>query len=105
MIHTIKNFLGLGPQVDFAELVKKGAIILDVRSKEEFSNGHVSGSINIAVDQLSNNLSKLKKKDQAIITVCASGMRSERAKNILKAVGYPNVYNGGAWSSLANRIK
>lgn len=105
MINTIKQLFGLGPKVDYAELIKKGAIILDVRSKEEFAGGHVKGSINIPVDQLKNNLSKLKDKNKPVITVCASGMRSATAKSILKSNGFNQVYNAGGWSSLQNKIK
>lgn len=105
MLNTIKQLFGLGPKVDYAEMVKNGAIILDVRSKEEFAGGHVKGSINIPVDQLKNNLSKLKDKNKPVITVCASGMRSAAAKSILKSNGFNQVYNAGGWSSLQNKIK
>ncbi len=104
MINTIKKLLGFGPSVDYADLVKQGAIILDVRSKGEYSGGHIKGSINVSVDALSNNLAKLKDKNKTIITCCASGMRSASAKSILKASGYTEVYNGGGWSSLKNKI-
>jgi rhodanese-related sulfurtransferase len=104
MINTLKKLLGFGAKVDYADLVKQGAIILDVRSKGEFNGGHIKGSINIPVDTLKSNLSKLR-KDKTIITCCASGMRSASAKSILKANGYPEVYNGGGWSSLQNKIK
>ena len=103
MIQTIKNLLGIGPKVDYAELVKNGAVILDVRTKGEYSGGHIRGSINIPLDTLSNNLNKLK-KDKPIITCCASGMRSASAKSILKSHGFKDVYNGGGWSSLNNKI-
>ena len=105
MLNAIKQLFGFGPKVDLAELVKQGAIILDVRSKGEFTGGHIKGSINIAVDVLSSNLSKLKDKEKPIITCCASGMRSASAKSILKANGYTNVHNGGSWMSLRNKIK
>jgi len=105
MLNTIKQLFGLSPKVDYAEIIKKGAIILDVRSKEEFAGGHVKGSINIPVDQLKNNLSKLKDKNKPVITVCASGMRSATAKSILKSNGFNQVYNAGGWSSLQNKIK
>ncbi len=82
MINAIKNLFGFGAKVDYADLVKQGAIILDVRSKAEYQGGHIKGSINIPVDTLNNNLSKLK-KDKPIITCCASGMRSASAKSIL----------------------
>lgn len=104
MISTLKKLLGLGPQVNYAELVKQGATILDVRSKGEYAGGHIKGSVNIPVDQLRNNLSKLKDKNKPIITCCASGMRSASAKGLLKASGYKEVYNGGGWGSLQNKL-
>lgn len=104
MINTLKKIFGLGPGVNYAELVKNGAIILDVRSKGEFAGGHIKGAINISVDTLSNNLSKLKDKNQPIITCCASGMRSASAKSILKSNGYTQVYNGGGWGSLQSKL-
>ena len=105
MIQALKNLLGIGPKVDYAELAKKGAIILDVRSKGEYSGGHIKGSINISVDTLNNNLSKLKDKNKVIITCCASGMRSASAKSILKSNGYTQVHNGGSWYSLQSKLK
>ena len=104
MFDSIKKLFGFGPSVNYADLVKQGAIILDVRSKGEYSGGHINGSMNISVDTLSSNLGKLKDKNKTIITCCASGMRSASAKNILKLNGYTNVYNGGGWSSLKNKI-
>lgn len=106
MINTIKKLFGIGgPSVDLADLAKQGAIILDVRSKGEYASGHIKGSINISVDQLGKNLSQLKDKNKAIITCCASGMRSASAKSLLKSNGYTNVHNGGGWSSLQSKLK
>lgn len=104
MISIIKNLLGLGTNVNYADLVKKGAIIIDVRSKGEYEAGHIKGSIHIAVDQLASNLHRLKDKSKPIITCCASGMRSASAKSILKSNGFTEVHNGGGWSSLQNKI-
>lgn len=56
------------------------------------------------LDTLNNNLGRLNDKDQPIITCCASGMRSASAKRILKAKGFKEVYNGGAWNSLESKI-
>jgi rhodanese-related sulfurtransferase len=103
MLDTLKQLFGFGPKVDYAQLVKEGAIILDVRSKGEYQGGHIKGSINISVDSLNSNLNKLK-KDKPIITCCASGMRSANAKSILKSNGFKEVYNGGGWSSLQNKL-
>lgn len=104
MIATIKRLLGFGPSVNYAELFKNGGIIVDVRTKGEYASGHIKGSVNIPLDQLSANLSKFKDKQQAIITCCASGMRSASGKSILKSNGYVNVHNGGSWLSLRNKI-
>jgi phage shock protein E len=104
MFEEIKTLLGIGPVVNYADLVKQGAIILDVRSKGEFEGGHIKGSMNISVDTLEHNLAKLKDRNKPIITCCASGMRSASAKNILKSNGYLEVYNGGSWKSLQNKI-
>ena len=103
MLDAIKSLFGMD-KTDYAELVKKGAVILDVRSKSEYDGGHIKDSINIPVDQLQKNLSKIKDKDKTIITCCASGMRSASAKSILQNNGYKNVHNGGGWSSLNNKI-
>ena len=104
MFDTIKKLFGVEP-TDYAQLMADGAIILDVRSNGEYSTGHIENSVNIPVDKLAANLNKLKSKDKPIITCCASGMRSASAKGILKTNGYANVYNGGAWQNLNNRIK
>lgn len=105
MITILKELFGLGPKTDFAELVKQGATILDVRSKAEYASGHIKGSMNIPVEQLANNLGKLKDKQKVIITCCASGMRSASAKGILSSNGFANVYNGGGWQSLNRKLR
>lgn len=104
MLESLKNLFGMGPKVEYKELIKKGAIIVDVRSNGEFAGGHINGSINIPVDQLVNNLNKLKDKNKPIITCCASGMRSASAKNILLSKGYTEVYNGGGWYGLQSKL-
>ena len=102
MLQAIKNLLGLGPKVDYKELLQSGAVIIDVRSKGEYQGGHIKGSLNIPLDTLSNNIAKLK-KEKTVITCCASGMRSASAKSILKSKGF-QVHNGGGWMTLRNRI-
>ena len=104
MLGILKKLFGGGPSVDYKELVRNGAIILDVRTPGEFSSGHIKGAINIPLDQLSKSLAKLKDKNKTIITCCASGMRSASAKGILKSNGYTDVHNGGGWSSLQSNI-
>lgn len=90
--------------VNLKELVKNGAVILDVRSKEEFASGHVKGALNIPVDILVANTAKIGGKGTYIITCCMSGGRSSMAKSILHAAGYDNVHNAGGWQSLHNKL-
>ncbi|CAM3902472.1 rhodanese-like domain-containing protein [Aquirufa aurantiipilula] len=99
MLEFLKNLLGFGPKVDLATLIKAGAKIVDVRTPAEYQQGHVKGSLNLPLQTLPNNLSKLKKED-IIITCCASGMRSGAAKRLLKSYGFQHVHNGGTWKSL-----
>lgn len=103
MIQFLKNILGIGPKVNFSELVANGAQIIDVRTKNEYQGGHIKGSINIPLQALQSNLNKLK-KDKPVITCCASGMRSASAKSILKSNGFKEVHNGGGWMSLENKF-
>jgi rhodanese-related sulfurtransferase len=103
MMNALKSLLGMGPKVDFSQLKKEGAQIIDVRTPGEFKTGYIQGSINIPLQSLSGSLSKIK-KDKPVITCCASGMRSASAKNILKSAGFTEVHNGGGWSSLKSKL-
>jgi rhodanese-related sulfurtransferase len=100
------NFLELifGKKVDLKEVISKGAVIVDVRTKAEFQSGHLKNSINIPVDNLPQNLKKLN-RNKPIITCCASGSRSGYAKRILSSNGFEEVYNGGSWYSLRKYMK
>ena len=104
MINTIKKIFGFGPKVDFEELIRQGAVIIDVRTKAEYNGGHIKGSKNIPLNSLGQNFKKIGKKDMPVITCCASGMRSSSAKNILLSAGFVEVHNGGGWRNLQNKI-
>lgn len=92
-----------GPGTDFKAMVQNGAIIIDVRTPGEFSGGHIKGSKNIPLQGLQSGMKSIP-KDNAIITCCASGMRSANAKSVLKSMGYTTVENGGGWSNLNSKI-
>lgn len=104
MLNAIKQMLGMAPKTDYAQLMRDGAQVIDVRSKGEYTQGHIKGSINIPLDVLPGNLAKLKDKSRPIITCCASGMRSASAKSILKSKGFVAVYNGGSWRGLEGKL-
>jgi rhodanese-related sulfurtransferase len=103
MLDTIKSLFGMGKQEDYNLLMTRGAQIIDVRTPGEFAGGHIQGSVNIPLDTLQRNLSKIK-KNKPVITCCASGMRSLSAKSILASNGFTEVYNGGGWASLQQKI-
>lgn len=99
------NFLKklFGPKTDFKALVQNGAIILDVRTPEEYKSGHIKGSLNIPVQIIQGKIADLKKKSKPIIAVCRSGARSGMAVSMLKNAGI-EAYNGGAWNSFEQVI-
>ncbi len=105
MLDLIKEIFGLGARVNYTEMVKAGAVILDGRTNREFAAGHIKGSINIPVDVLNTSLNRFKDKEIPIITCCASGSRSAMAKRILKSNGFAVVHNGGGWSSLQTKVR
>lgn len=104
MIAAVKKLLGIGPKTDYKALVAEGAKIIDVRSRGEFSSGHIKGSINIPLNEIATGFKKIK-QDTVVITCCASGMRSGAAKSQLRAMGYKQVFNGGGWIGLNNKLK
>lgn len=90
--------------VNFKELVGDGAKIIDVRTPDEYSEGHINNAVNIPLDTLKSKLGNLK-KDQTIIVYCASGVRSSSAKKMLELNGFTHVYNGGGISKLESMLK
>lgn len=103
MIDMIKKLLGMGPAVDYKQLMAEGAVIVDVRTKGEYQGGHIKGSVNIPLDTLGGQLKKID-KNKPVITCCASGMRSASAKGLLQSKGYSRVYNGGGWAGLQSKL-
>jgi rhodanese-related sulfurtransferase len=103
MIQLLKRMFGIGTAVDLRALIQSGAQIIDVRSAAEYQSGHIKNSINIPLPDIAASLQKIK-KDRPVITCCASGMRSASAKALLKSNGYSEVYNGGGWMNLQQKI-
>lgn len=89
--------------VDYAMLMDKGGLIVDVRTASEYDAGHIKGSKNIPLDRFRSEVSRLKQLNVPIITVCRSGNRSGIAKSLLTGAGV-EAYNGGPWNSLAHKL-
>ena len=76
------------------EMVEKGAILLDVRSNQEFEEGHLDNAISLPVYNIKQKYNEiLKDKGQIIIVYCSTGYRSAKAQKLLKKLGYEKVYN------------
>ena len=85
------------------DLIKNGAFLVDVRTPDEFSSGHVNHSVNIPLDVVPNRIDEFKNKEH-IIVFCRSGNRSGQAKIILEQNGITNVTNGGTWEDVKQYI-
>lgn len=96
----VKKIQSKGDKDMVKQWIQNGAIVVDVRTKSEYAEGHYSGAMNIPVDVLPANLNQLKDKQTKIIVYCRSGARSERAKQILQASGYSSVLNAGGFSDM-----
>lgn len=90
-----------GPVITDADakvLVQKGAVLVDVRTPEEFASGHIAGALNIPVQELDARKGELP-KDKDLVLYCRSGARSARGRELLLAAGYPKVHNLGPMSN------
>lgn len=99
----ILDFLFGNKNKQIQDFKERGAIILDVRSKEEFKAGNISGSKNIPLPNINSQLMTIRKWNKPIIACCASGMRSGRASGILNSQG-TEAMNGGGWASLNRKL-
>ena len=99
-MNILKNLFG--KSTNLQQFIDEGAVIIDVRTPQEFDQGHVKGSKNIPLDSLQNRFEEIRNLNKPVITVCQSGMRSGTAKSFLESKGL-TVINGGAWATL-NKI-
>ncbi len=84
--------------ISYKELKKfiknKEIYLIDVRSGQEYEEGHLEGALNIPLYNIEKDIEKnIKNKDDTIILYCSSGSRSKKAKEILEKLGYGEVYN------------
>ena len=102
VVAVVGSFLwlraGTTPGSEARELVRGGALLVDVRTPQEFAQGHIEGARNIPVGELPTRLSELGEKHSAIVLYCRSGARSAKAKALLESSGYTSVANLGGMS-------
>lgn len=91
--------------VKSVELMNEGAILIDVRSVQEYNSYHLNDAINIDYQQIESKIaSEVPDKEQKIIVYCQSGTRSNTAANTLIELGYTNVYDLGAISNCSDNV-
>lgn len=103
MIGLFKSIFSENNNDELKTLVQNDAFLVDVRTPQEFAEGHVPGSVNIPLDEVSNQVSKFKNKTN-IVVFCRSGNRSGQAKTILEQNGFTNVTNGGTWQNIKTLV-
>ena len=96
-------FGGGNNESSIEEYLKDGAIVLDVRTVEEYESGHVNGSKNIVLNTIPTKVKEIKALNKKVIAVCRSGARSGQATSFLKEQGI-DVINGGPWQNVAKFV-
>ena len=100
---SIFSFIFGNKNKKIQDFVARGAVIVDVHTKGEYSGGAIPGSKNIPLQQIGVKAAEIKKWNKPVILCCASGMRSGSAAGILKGKGV-EAMNGGGWASLSNKL-
>lgn len=84
------------------EMIQGGALVVDVRTTEEFSAGHIAGAINVPYDQVAQRIAEFgSEKQREIVVYCKSGRRASVARETLVKSGFENVFNAGGYTDLA----
>ena len=81
------------------------AILLDVRTPEEYGGGHVPGSKNLPLQQIEKITAIAEKKETPLFVYCQSGARSRQAVSLLQRMGYENVNNIGGMSAYRGKVE
>ncbi len=81
-----------------------GAVLLDVRTAEEYRAGYIDGSVNVPLDKISSIENTVKDKSTPLYVHCCSGSRSGQAVAYLKQMGYINAKNIGGISSYRGKV-
>ncbi len=83
------------------EEIRNGALLVDVRSQEEYDAGHLEGALLIPHDQIPERLSEFgDDKDRSIVVYCRSGKRAGVAERMLREAGFTHVLNAGGYEAM-----
>ena len=81
-----------------------GAVLLDVRTSEEYRGGHIPGSKNVPLQAIDKVASVAENKDTVLYVYCQSGARSRQATGMLQDMGYTNVNNIGGIAAYSGKV-
>ena len=82
------------------------AVVLDVRSPDEYASGHLEGALNIPHDMISDGIAAaVPDKSMQIVLYCRSGRRAQTALKTMQDLGYENVLNLGGLEDAQERLK
>ena len=84
--------------------VTADAVLVDVRTPEEYSGGHIPGSRNVPLQQLDKMSAIAENKDMQLFVYCHSGARSRQAAALLQHMGYTNVHNIGGIAAYRGKV-
>ena len=83
----------------------EGAILVDVRTPQEYREGHIPGSKNVPLQQLDKISSVTENKDAPMFVYCYSGGRSRQAASVLQRMGYTNVQDLGGITAYSGKVE
>ena len=83
----------------------ENAVLLDVRTPQEYREGHIPGSKNVPLQTIDNVTSIAENKDTALFVYCYSGARSRQATALLQQMGYTNVQNIGGIAAYQGKVE
>lgn len=98
LVYMYTKRSGQIPSKEAAEYLRNGAMVIDVRSVNEFESGHILQAYNLPIDRIEMLVpAVVSDKHKVLLLHCSTGVRSGLAKKKLESLGYLNVFNLGSY--------
>src|SRR4030095_8792619 len=101
---SLFSILGIG-NGKIKDALRRGVVIIDIRTAAEFDRGKVQDSINIPIDRININIKRIVQMNRPLIICSNSDSENERVIDVLKANGVKESYNGGSWTKLSRMMR
>ncbi|MCI8504623.1 MAG: rhodanese-like domain-containing protein [Lachnospiraceae bacterium] len=104
------SFFDFFKQPDINQGIKEyqtapSAVLLDVRTPDEYREGHIPGSVNVPLQSIDKVVAVVKNKNIPLFIYCHSGSRSRQAAGMLQRMGYTKVNNIGGISAYSGKVE